>query len=146
MARNESLPTAARADSSFATRVASPFAVRWIHDGALQLEIGAARVPRKIAGPKRTTVWSWPSLVTSRLRAAPVKPGPSWSCRARAPRARDLVALCGEVHVGPRLCGVRKPRKKGEIERAIRCLRGRFLAARAIRDINRSATSFSRDG
>ena len=49
----------------------------------------------------------------------------------------DLLALCGKMHVEPRLCGVRKPEHKGKVERAIRYLRERFFAARTIRDIDR---------
>ena len=49
----------------------------------------------------------------------------------------DLLALCGKMHVEPRLCGVRKPEHKGKVERAIRYLRERFFAARTIRDLDR---------
>lgn len=41
-----------------------------------------------------------------------------------------LLELAGAMHVQPRLCGVRKPQQKGRVERAIRFLRERFLAAR----------------
>lgn len=49
----------------------------------------------------------------------------------------DLLALAGQLRVAPRLCAVRKPQQKGKVERAIRFLRDRFFAARAIRDIER---------
>lgn len=49
----------------------------------------------------------------------------------------ELLALCGQMCVSPRLCAVRKPQQKGRVERAIRYLRDRFFAARTIRDIDR---------
>jgi transposase len=49
----------------------------------------------------------------------------------------DLLALSGQLCAAPRLCGVRKPQQKGRVERAIRFLRDRFLAARTIRDLPR---------
>jgi transposase len=49
----------------------------------------------------------------------------------------ELLALCGQMCVSPRLCGVRKPQQKGRVERAIRYLRDRFFAARTIRDMDR---------
>lgn len=49
----------------------------------------------------------------------------------------ELLALCGQMCVSPRLCGVRKPQQKGRVERAIRYLRDRFFAARTIRDVDR---------
>jgi transposase len=49
----------------------------------------------------------------------------------------DLLALCGQLCVAPRLCGVRKPQQKGKVERAIRFLRERFFAARTLRDLAR---------
>lgn len=48
----------------------------------------------------------------------------------------DLLALSGLLCVALRLCGVRKPQHKGKVERAIRFLRDRFLAARTIRDLD----------
>src|SRR5689334_9279854 len=49
----------------------------------------------------------------------------------------ELLALSAELCVAPRLCGVRKPQRKGKVERAIRFLRDRFFAARTIRDVER---------
>ncbi len=46
-----------------------------------------------------------------------------------------LLNLAATMHVEPRLCGVRKPQEKGRVERAIRYLRERFLAARRIHSI-----------
>lgn len=46
----------------------------------------------------------------------------------------ELLELCSTMHVEPRLCGVRKPNHKGGVERAIRFLKERFFAARAIHD------------
>jgi transposase len=49
----------------------------------------------------------------------------------------ELLALCGQLCVAPRLCAVRKPQQKGRVERAIRFLRDRFFAARTLRDFER---------
>ena len=49
----------------------------------------------------------------------------------------DLLELCGDLCVAPRLCAVRKPEQKGKVERAIRFLRDRFFAGRTIRDVER---------
>jgi transposase len=46
-----------------------------------------------------------------------------------------LLELAGAMRVEPRVCGVRKPHEKGRVERAIRYLRERFFAARAIHSI-----------
>jgi transposase len=46
-----------------------------------------------------------------------------------------LLDLAGSLHVQPRLCAVRKPQQKGRVERAIRFLRERFLAARTIHGV-----------
>jgi transposase len=46
-----------------------------------------------------------------------------------------LLELAGALRVQPRLCGVRKPHQKGRVERAIRWLRDRFFAARAIHSL-----------
>ena len=46
-----------------------------------------------------------------------------------------LLELCGVLGVQPRLCGVRKPQHKGKVERAIRYLKERFFAARAIASV-----------
>lgn len=49
----------------------------------------------------------------------------------------ELLAVAAKLCVAPRLCAVRKPQQKGKVERAIRFLRERFLAARTIRDVER---------
>jgi transposase len=46
-----------------------------------------------------------------------------------------LLDIAGVMHVQPRLCGVRKPQQKGRVERSIRFLRERFLAARTIHSV-----------
>ena len=46
-----------------------------------------------------------------------------------------LLELAGQMHVQPRLCGVRKPQQKGRVERAVRYLRERLLAGRTIPDV-----------
>ncbi len=46
-----------------------------------------------------------------------------------------LLELAGAMHVQPRLCAVRKPQQKGRVERAVRFLRERFLAARTIHSV-----------
>jgi transposase len=46
-----------------------------------------------------------------------------------------LLSLCAAMRVEPRLCAVAKPEHKGKVERAIRYLRDRFLAGRAITGI-----------
>jgi hypothetical protein len=56
-----------------------------------------------------------------------------------------LLALCAAMRVEPKLCAVRKPQHKGKVERAIRYLRDRFLAGRAITNIddgNRALAKF----
>ena len=56
-----------------------------------------------------------------------------------------LLDLAGQHAVRLRLCGVRKPQEKGGVERSIRYLRERFLAARAIRSVeqgNREMLAF----
>ena len=47
-----------------------------------------------------------------------------------------LISLCAAMRVEPRLCAVRKPEHKGKVERAIRYLRDRFLAGRAITGVD----------
>jgi transposase len=49
----------------------------------------------------------------------------------------ELLALCGQLCVQPRLCAVRQPQQKGRVERAIRYVRDRFLAGRSITCIER---------
>ena len=46
-----------------------------------------------------------------------------------------LLALCAAMRAEPKLCVVRQPRDKGKVERAIRYLRDRLLAGRAIGSI-----------
>ncbi|MEM7677122.1 MAG: IS21 family transposase [Myxococcota bacterium] len=46
-----------------------------------------------------------------------------------------LLRLTSELHVQPRLCGVRKPHQKGRVERTIRYLKDRFFPARIIHSI-----------
>jgi hypothetical protein len=46
-----------------------------------------------------------------------------------------LLELCAQLHVQPRLCGVRKPQHKGRVERAIRYLKERFFAARTFHSL-----------
>lgn len=46
-----------------------------------------------------------------------------------------LLDLAGAMHVQPRLCAVRKPQQKGRVERAVRFLRERFIAARTIHGV-----------
>lgn len=47
----------------------------------------------------------------------------------------DLLSLASELHVQPRLCGVRKPEQKGGVERAIRFLKTRFFPARTLHSL-----------
>lgn len=57
----------------------------------------------------------------------------------------DLVELAGQMHVELRVCDPGAPHQKGGVERAIRYLKGRFFAARHIRDIaqgNRELLTF----
>jgi len=44
----------------------------------------------------------------------------------------QLLRLCSELHVQPRLCAPRKPHEKGRVERSIRYLRDRFFAGRTL--------------
>jgi len=46
-----------------------------------------------------------------------------------------LLELCAAMRVQPRLCAVAQPQHKGRVERAIRYLRDRFLAGRAITSV-----------
>lgn len=46
-----------------------------------------------------------------------------------------LLAVCSQLNVDPRLCGVRRPQQKGKVERAIRFLKERFFAAREIHSL-----------
>lgn len=48
----------------------------------------------------------------------------------------QLLALAAEMHVQPRLCGVRKPHEKGKVERLIRWLKERFFAARTFHSLS----------
>jgi transposase len=47
----------------------------------------------------------------------------------------QLLSLAAEMHVQPRLCGVRKPHEKGKVERLIRWLKERFFAARSFHSL-----------
>lgn len=47
----------------------------------------------------------------------------------------ELIHLTSQLHVEPKLCGVRKPHQKGGVERAIRYLKDRFFAGRPIRSL-----------
>jgi len=47
-----------------------------------------------------------------------------------------MLDLGGHYHAQLRVCGVRKPQQKGRVERAVRFLRERFLAARSIASID----------
>lgn len=44
----------------------------------------------------------------------------------------ELLALCAQLHVQPRLCAVYAPQQKGRVERAVRYLRDRFFAGRTL--------------
>jgi transposase len=46
-----------------------------------------------------------------------------------------LLELAGRMHVQPQLCRPRRPQDKGKVERAIRYLKDRFFAARAIHSV-----------
>lgn len=46
-----------------------------------------------------------------------------------------LVEVCAALRVEPRVCAVRRPQDKGKVERAIRYVRDRFLAAHEIHDV-----------
>lgn len=48
---------------------------------------------------------------------------------------RQLLELAAELHVQPRVCGVRKPQEKGKVERLIRWLKERFFAARSFHSL-----------
>ncbi len=57
----------------------------------------------------------------------------------------DLVELASVMHVELRVCAPGAPNHKGTVERAIRTMKGRFFAARVIRDIeqgNRDLMAF----
>jgi hypothetical protein len=57
----------------------------------------------------------------------------------------DLLEVASSYHVQPRLCAVGKGNQKGRVERSIRFLRERFLAARTIDDLasgNRELAAF----
>ena len=47
----------------------------------------------------------------------------------------DLLDIAAQLHVQPKLCGVRKPQEKGKVERAIRFLKERFFAARTFHSV-----------
>ena len=56
----------------------------------------------------------------------------------------DLLRLTSELHVQPRLCGVRKPHQKGGVERTIRFLKDRFFPARTIHSIEHGNAQLAR--
>lgn len=56
----------------------------------------------------------------------------------------DLLGLTTELHVQPRLCGVRKPHQKGGVERAIRFLKDRFFPARHIHSVAQGNVQLAR--
>ncbi len=56
----------------------------------------------------------------------------------------DLLELAAKLHVQPRLCAPRKPNHKGKVERAIRFLRERFFAARAIHSVEHGNAQLQR--
>ena len=47
----------------------------------------------------------------------------------------DLLDMAAQLHVLPKVCGVRKPQEKGKVERAIRFLKERFFAARTFHSV-----------
>ena len=59
-----------------------------------------------------------------------------------------LIELAGQLLCEPRLCNPRAPREKGKVERAVRYVRDRFLAGRAVRDVahgNAEVATFLRE-
>lgn len=48
---------------------------------------------------------------------------------------QKLLSLAADMHVQPKLCGVRKPHEKGKVERLIRWLKERFFAARSFHSL-----------
>ncbi len=48
----------------------------------------------------------------------------------------QLLSLAADMHVQPKLCGVRKPHEKGKVERLIRWLKERFFAARSFHSLS----------
>jgi hypothetical protein len=46
----------------------------------------------------------------------------------------ELLDVCSQLHVQPRLCAVYAPQQKGRVERAIRYLKDRFFAGRTLMD------------
>jgi transposase len=55
-----------------------------------------------------------------------------------------LLALCAAMRVEPTLCAVARPEHKGKVERAIRYLRDRFLAGRAITGVDEGNRALAR--
>jgi hypothetical protein len=53
-----------------------------------------------------------------------------------------LLALSGQYCTGLKLCGVRKPNQKGNVERMNRFIRDRFLAARVIHSVEQGNREF----
>lgn len=78
------------------------------------------RAARAFQGVTRQWLFDNPKIVVLERRGDAVRYHPV------------LLELCGQLRVQPRLCAVRRPQHKGKVERAIRYLRDRFLAGRAI--------------
>jgi transposase len=78
------------------------------------------RAARAIGGLTRQILFDNPKTIVLERRGDAVRFHPV------------LLELCAKLHVQPRLCAVRRPQHKGKVERAIRYLRDRFLAARTI--------------
>ena len=91
------------------------------------------RAARHFGGVTRKWLFDNPKIVVLERRGDAVRFHPV------------LLELCGQLRVEPRLCAVRRPEHKGKVERAIRYLRDRFLAARTIHSVeqgNRALAEF----
>lgn len=78
------------------------------------------RASRAIGGVTRQWLFDNPKIVVLERRGDAVRFHP------------ELLDLCGQMRVQPRLCAVARPQHKGKVERSIRYLRDRFLAGRTI--------------
>lgn len=78
------------------------------------------RAARATGGVTRQWLFDNPKIVVLERRGDAVRFHP------------DLLDLCGQMRVQPRLCAVARPQHKGKVERSIRYLRDRFLAGRTI--------------
>jgi transposase len=78
------------------------------------------RAARAFGGVTRQWLFDNPKIIVLQRRGETVRFHPV------------LLELSGALHVQTRLCAVRRPQHKGKVERAIRYLRDRFLAARSI--------------